>query len=260
MSPAIPHTPQGYAAGSAVVSCHVERPLDDRVWELFSRLQERRPGGFAIAALMRPPDERAGEPWEPWLERAREASARGRLGQHTHWTSPTHARPEAGVRHVSDPGFSPAERVCREAERLRAEGLDIRLFCGGGWYMDEEVAEALADLGYTDLTATAFRPSSLTPGAARLALRGPARLRLPSGATLPELPSTHSLGMLARGVLGRLNVPLVHAYFHDTDLLDRRRRLALVAALTILGRRRTPGSFELGDAHELSFGDAAAAA
>jgi hypothetical protein len=250
MSPAIPHTPQGYAAGSAVVSCHVERPLDDRVWGLFSQLQERRPGGFAIAALMRPPDEAAGERWGAWLERAAEARRRGPLGHHTHWTSPTHARPSGG---------DSATRVRDEAERLRAEGLNVRLFCGGGWYMDEGVAEVLAELGYTDLTATAFRPSYLPHGAARLALHEPARLHLRSGAMLPELPSTHSLGMLVRGALGRLNVPLVHAYFHDTDLLDRRRRLALIAALTVLGRRRTPGTFELGDLHHVRFSDAASA-
>jgi hypothetical protein len=250
MSPAIPHTPQGYGRRSAVVSCHVERPLDDRVWARFSALQLRRPGGFAIAALLRPPDEAAGERWGPWLERAREAAAQGPLGHHTHWTSPTHARPSSG---------EPSDRVRAEAERLRGEGLDVRLFCGGGWYMDEGVAEVLAELAYTDVTATAFRPSYLPPGAPRLSLREPARLRLRSGALLPELPSTHSLGMLARGVLGRLDVPHVHAYFHDTDLLDRRRRFALAVALEILGRRRAPGVFDPGDAREIAFSEAASA-
>ncbi|MGH2997099.1 MAG: hypothetical protein ACRDM9_12360, partial [Gaiellaceae bacterium] len=72
--------PKGYAA----VSCHVERPLDDRAWRLFSRLQARRPGGFVIAALLRPPDAGAGEDEARWLERAREAAARGPLGHHTH--------------------------------------------------------------------------------------------------------------------------------------------------------------------------------
>jgi hypothetical protein len=249
MSPAMPHTPKGYGDPSAVVSCHVERPLDDRVWALFSELQARRPGRFAIAALMRPPDEAAGERWEPWLTRAREAAARGPLGHHTHWTSPTHARPTGG---------DPAERVQREGERLRSEGLEATLFCGGGWYADEDVAEAVAALGYVDVTATAFRPSYLPPGAPRLSLDDPARLVLPSGARLPELPTTHSLGMLARAVVGRLGGHVVHAYFHDTDLLDRSRRLALAAALTVLGRRRTPGSFELGDAPELPFSAASA--
>jgi hypothetical protein len=32
--------------------------------------------------------------------------------------------------------------------------------------------------------------------------------------------------------------PRVHAYFHDTDLVDRRRRAMIVAGLTRLGRRR----------------------
>jgi hypothetical protein len=160
---------------------------------------------------------------------------------------------------MTDPGFSPSERVRREAGRLRAEGLDVRLFCGGGWYMDVEVAETLAELGYTDLTATAFRPSYLPAGAPRLALAAPARLRLPSGAALPELPSTHSLGMLARGVLGRLHAPHVHAYFHDTDLLDATRRRALAAALRILGWRRAAGGFDVGDAPEAAFSDAASA-
>jgi hypothetical protein len=240
MSPAIPHTREGY---SALVSCHVERPLDDRCWAFFSGLQRR----FRIAAIVRPPDEAAGERWEPWLARAREAAARGPLGQHTHWTSPTHARPTGG---------DPSARVRAEAERLRAEGLDARLFCGGGWYTDEGVAETLAELGCTDLTATAFRPSYLEPGAARMSLATPARLRLASGALLPVLPATHSLGMLARSAAGRLP-PYVHAYFHDTDLLDRRRRWALTVALTILRRRRPQGEFDAGDAPELAFRDAA---
>jgi hypothetical protein len=54
------------------------------------------------------------------------------------------------------------------------------------------------------------------------------------------LPTTHSLGQLARGVLRPLP-PYVHAYFHDYDLLDPRRRLALVTSLKLLGRRRRPG-------------------
>jgi hypothetical protein len=35
--------------------------------------------------------------------------------------------------------------------------------------------------------------------------------------------------------------PYVHAYFHDTDLLDTRRRLALAASLRMLGKRRRLG-------------------
>ena len=49
-------------------------------WALFAALQERRPGGFRIAALMRPPDAEAGEDEQRWLARAREAAARGPFG------------------------------------------------------------------------------------------------------------------------------------------------------------------------------------
>ena len=222
----------------AVVSCHVEAPLDDRVWARFSKLQSRRPGGFSIAALMRPPDPAAGESEELWLERAREAAAHSTLGHHTHFVGPGHARP---------PGEDPAHaaRVRREAEWLRANDLDVRFFCGGGWYMDEKVAEALAELDYTDCTGTAFRPAYLAPGAPRLAVGKPVWLRLPTGLRLLELPATHSLGMALKAALDPLPMPeVVHLYFHDTDLLDRKRRLALELALRVLGRRRQPIGLE----------------
>src|SRR2546425_9208522 len=94
----------------AVVSCHVERPLDDGVWARFTELQERRPGGFPVAALLRSADPGHGEDETAWLARARQAAARGPLGQHTHWTAPDHARPTSG---------EPAARVLEEATRWR---------------------------------------------------------------------------------------------------------------------------------------------
>jgi hypothetical protein len=227
----------------AIVSCHVERLLDDRVWAAFSRLQARRPGGFEIAALVRPPDPAAGEDEAVWLARAQEAATRGPIGHHTHWGGATQARPTGG---------DPAERVRSEAAWFREQGLEPRLFCGGGWYMDESVAGALAELGYVDCTATAFRPGYLAPGAARLSLGAPARLRL-NGTTLLELPATHSLGMAVRSVLGPLP-EYVHVYFHDTDLLHTGRRRALQAALALLGRRSEPARLDRLDAEdELEF-------
>src|ERR671935_968288 len=108
----------------AVVSCHVERPLDDTCWELFSRFQRQRPGGFRIAALMRPPDSEAREDSALWLERARQAADEGPLGHHTHFAGPAHARPAAsGPSHVA--------RVRGEAAWLADQGLDVRLFSGG---------------------------------------------------------------------------------------------------------------------------------
>jgi hypothetical protein len=213
----------------AVVSCHVERPLDDACWQRFSRLQARRPGRFAIAALLRPPDEQAGEDPELWLERARTAAQQGPLGHHTHFVGPAHARPPAG-------GNGHAERVRREALWLRANGLEPRLFCGGGWYIDEEVAATLAELGYADCTGTAFTPPYLADGDLRLSADAPGWLTLPGGARLLELPATHSLGMAARAAFGSLP-EYVHVYFHDTDLLSRKRRAALRFALETLSRR-----------------------
>ena len=220
----------------AVVSCHVERPLDDRVWRRYSALLRRRPGGFRVASLMRPPDADAGEDEERWVERAREAAALGPFGLHTHWTSPSHARPTGG---------DPAARVREQVEWVRGRGLEPRFFAGGGWYVDEAVLETLAELGLVDATATAFRPGYLDAGAPRLAADAPVTFRLPSGATVLELPATHSVGMLARGLAGSLRAPVVHAYFHDTDLLDPRRRLVLLAALRALRLRRRPSDLRL---------------
>jgi hypothetical protein len=226
----MPHTGSILHGRYAVVSCHVERPLDDDVWRRFSQLQRRRPGGLAIAALMRPPAE--GEDAAVWVERAREAQELGPFGLHTHWTSPGHARPTGGG--------DPAALVREQGEWLRAAGLDARFFCGGGWYFDAEVARAIAELGYVDCTATAFRPSYLGADAAHLQVEEPTWLELADGQKLLELPTTHSIGMLARGVLGPLRREVVHAYFHDTDLLDRRRAAALRAGLALLVLKRTP--------------------
>jgi hypothetical protein len=224
----MPHTGHILHGRYAVVSCHVERPLDDDVWRRFGALQKRRPGGFAIAALMRPPAE--GENEERWLERALEARERGPFGLHTHWTAPDHARPTGG---------DPAALVREQGRWLDSLGLRPTFFCGGGWYIDDGVAAAVADLGYADCTATAFRPGYLEPGAPHLQLEEPVWLELNDERKLLEVPTTHSIGMLARGLLGPFRRQIVHAYFHDTDLLDFRRAAALGVGLRFLGLKRT---------------------
>lgn len=238
----------------AVVSCHVERPLDDACWELFSSFQSSKPGGFQVAALVRPPDQTAGEDQDLWLERARIAAAQGPFGHHTHFVGPCHARPDT-------PSPEHADRVRAEASWLRERGLEPRFFCGGGWYIDEAVAEVLAELDYVDCTGTAFRPSYLEAAAPRLAVGSPLWLELASGRRLLELPATHSIGMAARAAFGGLG-GYVHVYFHDSDLLDRSRRTALKLALGVLSRRANVSDLEaLSRAHEgaptLSFGQAA---
>ena len=178
--------------------------MRDETWARFSAFQERRPGGFDVIALMRPPDAASGEDEARWLERAWAAAARAPFGLHTHWTSPTHARPTGGV---------PAERVRHEGEWLRERDLEPRFFCGGGWYSDDDVRAVVRELGLVDCTERQGVPRE------------------------GVLPTTHSIGALARAVAGRLP-RYVHAYFHDYDLLDPRRRLALRLSLEILGRRR----------------------
>jgi hypothetical protein len=96
---------------------------------------------------------------------------------------------------------------------MRERGLEPTFFCGGGWYSDEQVRAAVAELGLIDCTP---RLGAAQPGV---------------------LPTTHSLGQLARATFRPLP-GYVHAYFHDYDLLDTRRRLALTVSLAVLGRRR----------------------
>jgi hypothetical protein len=214
----------------AVVSCHAERPLDDRVWDAFSSLLRRRPGGFVVTPLVRPPDARIGEDEDRWLERVGAVAGLAPLGHHTHWGGKTQARPIEGV--------DAAVVVRGEAEWLRARGLAPRFFCGGGWYLDAPLAETLAELDYVDCTATTFRQRYLAADAPRVQLEGPAHLRLASGRSLLELPATHSLGMLARG-LPRLR-GLVHVHFHDWELADRRRAAAIEILLRALRVLRRP--------------------
>jgi hypothetical protein len=212
----------------AVVSCHVERPLDDAAWARFAALQEARPGGFAVAALVRPADPAFDEDGARWVERAGEAANRGPLGHHTHWTAPDHARPT---------GDAAGARVLAEGRRVRESGLAPTLFCGGGWYTDVEVAEACAELGYVDCTPRASRPPYLGAGERWATLTEPARVELPSGRELPAIPTTHSLGDLARALPRRVLPGLVHVYLHDTDLVDRRRRALVAVVLRALARR-----------------------
>jgi hypothetical protein len=248
----------------AVVSCHVERPLDDEVWARFSAFQRRQPGGFPIAALVRPPDEAAGEDEHLWLERANEAATQGPLGHHTHWTAPDHARPTRDAPAADDSQVSnwdkAGARVRLEGAWLRDAGLAPTLFCGGGWYTDADVAEACAELGYVDCTPRASRPPYLAVGEPWAELAAPARIRTRSGAVLRSVPTTHSLGDLARAIRSGGLGPLTHVYFHDTDLLSRRRTALLRLLLAVLARRAHATDLDriaadTGDAPEIPWAD-----
>ena len=124
---------------------------------------------------------------------------------------------------------------------MRELGLEPKLFCGGGWYTDAGVAEACAELEYVDCTPRASRPAYLGPKEAWASLGAPARVRLPSGRLLAAIPTTHSLGDLARALPKPRSLPgVVHVYFHDTDLANRRRRALLRAVLPLLARVAEP--------------------
>jgi hypothetical protein len=127
--------------------------------------------------------------------------------------------------------------VAEEGQAFRGRGLTPTLFCGGGWYIDIEVAEACAELGYVDCTLRARRPPYLPAGERWGMLSAPSTIELPSGLALRAIPTTHSLGDLARSLARRDLPPVVHVYFHDTDLLDRRRRALLGVVLRLLARR-----------------------
>jgi hypothetical protein len=130
--------------------------------------------------------------------------------------------------------------VLAEGRRLGELGIAPTLFCGGGWYTDTDVAEACVELGYTDCTTRARRPPYLGEGAHWAMTEEPTQVELPSGRTLRAIPTTHSLGDLAHALVRRKLPNVVHVYFHDTDLLDARRRSALAWALRLLGARRRP--------------------
>ncbi len=135
--------------------------------------------------------------------------------------------------------------MLREGRRLQELGLPISAFCGGGWYTDADVAAAVAELGLVDCTARAARPSYLPADARWAELDGPATVGVGSR-ELRCVPTTHTIGGAVRAVLSPagLRREVVHVYFHDTDLLDWRRRNALRAALMLLGRRRRPAQLD----------------
>ncbi len=64
------------------------------------------------------------------------------------------------------------------------------------------------------------------------------------GGSCAAIPTTHSLGDLARALLRRDLPDLVHVYFHDTDLLSRRRSALAHDAPPLLARRATVSDLE----------------
>ena len=216
----------------AVVSCHVERPLDDAAWAAFAALQARRPAGLEIAALMRPPDPAAGESESLWL-------ARARIARRARPVRPAHAlgRPGAGAPDRRRPGRA---RRAEQVAWLHERGLRPRLFAGGGWYMDEGVAAALAELDLADCTATAFRPSYLAAGRGSRS-RWPSRPGFASARRRAARAPGHALARDGRARGARAAYPPTSTSTSTTRTCSTAgRRRALEWALRIIGRRRRP--------------------
>ena len=204
----------------AVVSCHVERPLDDAVWAAFADLQRRRPGGFAVAALMRPPDAEAGEHDEElWLA----ARPRGRR--------PRAARPPHAL-HEPDP-----RTPDRRRHRAHGCGARARGCATAGWRRRSSAAAAGTPIATSPRharssgtsTARRGRPGPATCSATR---RGRSSRRLPSSTSTASRCRSCRRPTARATSRGRWRGPgcpdRVHAYFHDTDLLDSRRRTLIV--------------------------------
>ena len=176
--------------GYAVVSCHVERPLDDAVWDRYRELV-RQPAGRASRSprCMRAAGRRRGRASASSSGRARRPRS-GRSG-----TTRTGRRRRTRVR----PAAIRPSRCCARAAGCASAGLEPRVLLRRRLVHGRGVLGAVAELGYVDCTATAARPSFLPPGSPRAALDAPAWIRLDDGRRVLELPSTHSLGAAARG-------------------------------------------------------------
>ena len=193
-----------------------------------ARFRNARPGGFAIAALMRPP---AGGRERGALARARaEAQPRGPLGLHTHWAATDHARPTGG---------DPAALVREQGRRLDSLGLGPtlllrrRLVHGrGSWPRSPSSA-----------TPTARRPRSVPPTCGRRRRGCSSTSRSGSSSVRAAAVCSRCRRRIRSGCLRAaarpFRRPIVHAYFHDTDLLDHGRAAALRVGLSFLGLKRT---------------------
>ena len=129
---------------------------------------------------------------------------------------------------------------------MRELGLAPTLFCGGGWYTDVEVAEACAELGYVDCTPRA-RASPVPRARRSVGLAGGAGARPPARRSVCSRRSRRRIRSATSAAhssgRGRCRA-VVHVYFHDTDLADRRRRIALRTLLVLLARVAEPTDLE----------------
>ena len=181
-------TPRGMSATPreryAVVSCHVERPLDDAVWARFSALQGDARAASRSRRCSAHPTPRPARTRAAWLERAREAAARGPLGHHTHWT----ARTTRGRR---PPG--PGSACARKASGYASSASRRRSSAEAAGTRTPRSRRPAPSSGTSTARREATRPAYLAAGERWAFLPAPARIRLPSARA-----ARHSDDALAR--------------------------------------------------------------
>ena len=226
----MPHTGSILHGRYAVVSCHVERPLRRR------GVAPLRAAAAAAARRLR--------------DRGADAAAGGRGGRGALARACPRGASSSARSACTRTGPRPTTRGRRAATRprscaSRASGCarpasTSRLFCGGGWYIDAEVARGRRGARLRGLHGDGVPPVYLERGAPHLQLQEPAWLELGSRRA-PARAADDALDRDARArrARARSGGQVVHAYFHDTDLLDRRRAAALRVGLAFLGLKRT---------------------
>ena len=197
----------------AVVSCHVERPLDDECWSRFVAVQEaarRLPHRGADAAA-----RRRGRRGRAALARARPVGGRARAARASHAfrlahpRAPGGARPRARRARPERGGVDGGEGTRSDAV-LRRRLVPRRAGRGGG------------RRGRLRRLQRHRLPASLSRCGRAAGRGGGAGAR---HAPERRAPARASLHALARNGFTRRSAPtlgsrVVHVYFHDTDLLS----------------------------------------
>ena len=215
----------------AVVSCHVERPLDARVWARVRRTAAAPAGRDSRRSAHPASGLRGGRARRDDLARARARRGRPRASRPPHALHEPDARPADRRRpgRAGRPGGSvaPRARALRRPSSAAAAGTRTQ-----AWRRHVPRSDT-----WTSRRGRRARRTCRTgpPGRSSTGRRGSTSAPRPCSTAVP---TTHGAGDLLRAVV-RPGLPAqVHAYFHDTDLVDPRRRRLIALGLRLLARRR----------------------
>ena len=198
----------------AVVSCHVERPLDDAVWARFSRSS-----GDGRAASRSP--RSCGPPIRPSARTRRPGSserARQRRSARSGTTRTGRPRTTRDRRGGRDDGRARSRRGRTNARaRSRADALLRRWLVHG-----RRASPRRAPSSATSTARPALQPTSVSAPRAsggRRSTRRPSWSCRRAASFARSRRRTRSAILRARSDAA-ICLELVHVYFHDTDLLD----------------------------------------